>query len=199
MIHRRPAFLIGLLIVAAGALPALGQTAPIANRISPHEIISAHMGSRGGPMMIIVYGRPYSKDPKSGEIRKIWGGLIPFGKVWRTGADEATVMIIGAPVQMGDTTIPAGAYTLFTVPNEDGSAKLVINKKVGQWGVPYREAAEKDNELARIDLRKEPAPEKQVDQFTMSIEPDAANTGGGLIKMVWENTAYAMPFTVVKK
>jgi len=196
MIRNRFA-LIAFVLAFAAALPVFGQTAPIAERISPHELISAHVGSRGGPLMMIVYGRPYSKAPKTGEIRKIWGGVVPFGKVWRTGSDEATVMIVGAPMVMGDTTIPAGAYTLFTLPNEDGSAKLIINKKVGQWGVPYREAAEKDNELARIDLRKEAAPEKQVDQFTMSIEPDAA-TGGGVIKMVWENTAYAMPFALKK-
>ena len=148
--------------------------------------------------MIIVYGRPYSKAPRGGEIRKIWGGLIPFGKVWRTGSDEATLMIIAAPVVMGDTTVPAGAYTLFTVPNEDGSAKLIINKKIGQWGIPYNEANEAANELARIDLKKLPAPEKQVDQFTMAIEADPATPGGGMIKMVWENTAFGMPFTLKK-
>src|SRR4051812_20465128 len=106
MIRSRSALIVLVLTMAGalpGALPAFGQTSPIANRISPHEIISAHVGSRGGPLMMIVYGRPYSKDPKSGEIRKIWGGLIPFGKVWRTGSDEATVMIIGAPIIMGDT------------------------------------------------------------------------------------------------
>jgi hypothetical protein len=189
--------LLVLLVAIACALPARGQTAPITTRVSPHEVVSAHIGSRGGPLMIIVYGRPYSKDPKSGEIRKIWGGLVPFGKVWRTGADEATLMVLAQPIVMGDTTIPAGAYTLFTLPNEDGSAKLIINKKIGQWGVPYKEASEKENELARIDLQKDAAPEKQVDQFTISIAPDSA-TGGGILKLAWENTAYAMPFTVKK-
>ena len=192
----RSAFIPFALILAC-ALPALGQTKEISTRISPHEIVSAHIGSRGGPLMIVVYGRPYSKDPRSGEIRKIWGGLVPFDKVWRTGADEATLMIIGQPMVMGDTTVPAGAYTLFTLPKADGTAKLIINKKVGQWGIPYIEAKEKDNELARIDLQKDAAPDKQVDQFTMSIDADPA-TGGGILKMVWENTAFAMPFAVKK-
>jgi hypothetical protein len=196
MMRSRFAVMIVALLFAS-ALPVMGQTAPIATRVSPHEVVSAHIGSRGGPLMIIVYGRPYSKDPKTGEIRKIWGGLVPFGKVWRTGADEATLMIIAQPIVMGDTTVPAGAYTLFTLPNEDGSAKLIINKKIGQWGVPYKEASEKENELARIDLKKDAPPEKQVDQFTISIVPDPA-TGGGILKMIWENTAYAMPFTVKK-
>lgn len=182
-------------VLVSCVLPSLGQTAMPA-RISPHEVIGAHIGKRGGSMMI-VYGRPYSKDPKNGEIRKIWGGLVPWDKVWRMGADEATVMIIAQPIVIGDTTLPAGAYTLFMVPKEDGSAKLIINKKIGQWGVPYNEAKEKDNELARIDLTKDTAPDKQVDQFTMAIVPDKA-TGGGTIKMVWENTAFAMPFTLGK-
>ena len=189
--------LVVFAVMLGNVLPALAQTAPITTRISPHEIVSAHIGRRNGPLMIIVYGRPYSKDPHSDKIRKIWGGLVPFGKVWRTGADEATLMIIGQPIVMGDTTIPAGAYTLFTAPLEDGSAKLIINKKIGQWGVPYIEAREKDNELARIDLKKDVPPANQVDQFTISIEPDPS-TGGGILKMVWENTSFAMPFTLAK-
>jgi hypothetical protein len=195
MKQANPVF-IALTILFSSALSTTAQVAPIAKRISPHELVSAHIGRHGGSLMI-VYGRPYSKNPKSDEIRKIWGGLIPWGKVWRMGADEATLMVVPQAIVMGDTTIPAGAYTLFMLPQEDGTAKLIINKKVGQWGVPYNEAKEKDNELARIDLKKDTAPEKQVDQYTMSIEPDAA-TGGGDIKMVWENTAFAMPFTLAK-
>jgi hypothetical protein len=188
--------LIVFAVLAGSVLPARAQTAPITTRISPHELVSAHVGRRGA-LIIIVYGRPYSKDPHSGTIRKIWGGLIPWGKVWRTGADEATLRILGQPIVMGDTTIPAGAYTLFTVPLEDGTAKLIINKRIGQWGVPYNETREKDNELARIDLKRDAPPDKQIDQFTMSIASDPS-TGGGIIKMVWENTAFAMPFTLAK-
>jgi len=67
----------------ASALPVMAQR----QRISPHETISSTID---GDKVTIVYGRPYSKDPKTGEVRKIWGKLVPFGKVWRTGADEAT-------------------------------------------------------------------------------------------------------------
>jgi hypothetical protein len=172
------------------ALPAGAQT----TRVSPHETISTVIGGRGAPRVTIVYGRPYSKDHKTGEIRKIWGGLVPFGKVWRTGADEATILLTQKDMVMGDTTIPAGAYSLFTLPAEDGTAKLIINKKVGQWGVPYFEKNEAANELARIDLKVDAPPESRVDQFTMSIVNDPS-TKGGIIKMVWENTAFSMPFT----
>src|SRR5476649_1042865 len=86
--------LIVFAVLACTALSTKAQTSPITTRISPHDIVSAHLGRRGA-LMVIVYGRPYSKDPHSDTIRKIWGGLVPWGKVWRTGADEATLMIIG--------------------------------------------------------------------------------------------------------
>ncbi|MGA2230503.1 MAG: DUF2911 domain-containing protein [Tepidisphaeraceae bacterium] len=159
-------------------------------RISPHDTISTVIA---GDRVTIVYGRPFSKDPNSGAIRKIWGGLIPYDKVWRTGADEATLMITQQPIVMGGTTVPAGAYTLFTLPAADGTAKLIINKQIGQWGLQYDEK----QDFARIDLVKDPPPAAQVDQFIMAIARDAA-TGGGVIKMTWENTEYSMPFTVQK-
>src|SRR5882724_4102389 len=115
-------------LVLFSALPAAAQQ----KRVSPHETISAVVE---GNRVTIVYGRPYSKAPRGGEVRKIWGALIPYGKVWRTGADEATLLITQKPIVMGDTTIPAGAYTLFTLPTEDGKAKLIISKQLGQWGL----------------------------------------------------------------
>jgi hypothetical protein len=136
-----------------------------------------------------VYGRPYSKDPKTGQIRKIWGGLVPDGKIWRMGADEATLLITQQPIVLGETTVPAGAYTLFMLPTGEG-AKLVINKQLGQWGLQYDEK----QDLARVDLKKEPL-DKTVDQFTMAVEK-AGN--GGVIKMMWENTQFSVPFTVKK-
>src|SRR5580658_9707362 len=126
--------LLTLSLTLLGAVPLIAQTAPITTRLSPHEVVSAHIGKRGGPLMIIVYGRPYSKDPHTGEIRKIWGGLVPYGKVWRTGADEATLMITQQPIVLGGAAIPAGCYSVWTLPNDDGTAKLIINKQIGQWG-----------------------------------------------------------------
>lgn len=92
-------------IVAIGLLPSMAQQ----KRLSPHETVGAVID---GSRITIVYGRPYTKNPRTGEIRKIWGGLVPYGEVWRTGADEATLLITQKPVAFGDTVIPAGAYTL---------------------------------------------------------------------------------------
>ncbi|MGD0252709.1 MAG: DUF2911 domain-containing protein [Verrucomicrobiota bacterium] len=174
--------------IIATALPVMAQR----KRISPHETISSTID---GSKVTIVYGRPYSKDPKTGEIRKIWGGLVPYGKVWRTGADEATLLTTEQPIVLGGTDIPAGTYSLFTLPAADGTAKLIVNKKTGQWGIPYKEQSEATNELARIDLKKNTL-DKTVDQFTMAIEPNPS--GGGVLKMMWENTGFSVPFTVQK-
>src|ERR1700746_887749 len=143
-------------------------------RISPHETISKVID---GNRVTIVYGRPYTKDPRTGQTRKIWGELVPYGEVWRTGADEATLLITQKPIWIGDTLIPAGAYTLRTLPNEDGTAKLIINKQIGQWGVgpgSYNE----EQDLARVDLAKE-ALDTPVDQFTMAIAKNPS--GGGIL------------------
>ena len=174
--------------IIATTLPVMAQR----KRVSPHETISATID---GNKVTIVYGRPYSKDPKTGEIRKIWGGLVPYGKVWRTGADEATLLTTEKPIVLGGTDVPAGTYSLFTVPAADGTAKLIVNKRTGQWGIPYKEAGEATNELARIDLKKDTL-DKTVDQFTMAIETNPA--GGGVLKMMWENTGFSVPFTLKK-
>jgi len=169
--------------IVAVALPALAQR----KRVSPHETVSADID---GAKLSVVYGRPYTKDPKSGEPRKIWGKLVPYGKVWRAGADEATIFTTDQTLTFGDTTVPAGKYSLYMLPGEDGS-KLIINKQTGQWGTMYDEK----QDLARVDLKKS-AVDKQVDQFAIAI--DKGDAGGGVLKLTWENTQYAVPFTVKK-
>ena len=131
--------IITAMLVSALPLMAQQKRAASTGGVSPHETISQVFDGARNNRVMIIYGRPYSKDPKSGEVRKIWGGLVPYGKVWRTGSDEATLLITQKPIVIGETTIPAGAYTLFTLPQEDGTAKLIINKQVGQWGLSYDE------------------------------------------------------------
>lgn len=157
-------------------------------RVSPHETVKADID---GATVTIVYGRPYSKDPKSGATRKIWGELVPFGKVWRTGADEATLLTTTQALDIGGTSIPAGTYSLFSLPDEKGGAKLIVNKQTGQWGTKYDEK----QDLARIDMKKDAA-DKPVDQFTIAIDKNPA--GGGILKLTWENTQYSVGLTAKK-
>jgi hypothetical protein len=180
-------FLLTLSAAMACVSPLMAQQ----KRISPHETVSKVID---GNRVMIVYGRPYTKDPDTGQKRKIWGDLVPYGEVWRTGADEATLLITQKPIIIGGTTIPAGAYTLRTLPNEDGTAKLIINKQIGQWGIGPG-SYDQEQDLVRIDLKKDVL-DVPVDQFTIAISKNPS--GGGVLSMMWESTAFSVPFTVQK-
>jgi Protein of unknown function (DUF2911) len=177
-----------LLILPLSLVAASFVLADDKPRVSPHETVTADID---GNTVTIVYGRPYTKDPKTGAPRKIWGELVPFGKVWRTGADEATLLTTKQPLDIGGTTVPAGTYSLFTLPEQGGAAKLIVNKQTGQWGTKYDEK----EDLARIEMTKE-AVSKPVDQFTIALEKNPA--GGGTLKLTWENTQYSVALKAKK-
>jgi hypothetical protein len=165
----------------------LGAQAQDKPRVSPAATVKATIDDAD---VTIVYSRPYTKDPKTGAPRKIWGGLVPFGKVWRTGANEATVLTTTKALDFGGTALPAGSYSLFTVPEENGG-KLIINKQTGQWGTKYDEK----QDLAKVDLTKVKA-DAPADQFTITLDKNPA--GGGTIKLIWEDAAYSVNFSVKK-
>ena len=181
--------------VVLATLPLMAQSkrANSTGGVSPHETTSAVIGDRRtGCRVTVTYGRPYTKDPRSGEARKIWGGLVPWGKPWRLGADEATTLVTQQPLQFGETTVPAGAYTLYMVPEENGASKLAISTKLGGWGIPV----DTSHDLGRVDLKKETL-EKPVDQLTISIEKNSDGTGGA-IKISWDTEQFSAPFIVKK-
>lgn len=128
-----------------------------------------------GKTVNIAYSRPSAKG------RKIMGGLVPYGQVWRTGANEATSFTTDADLVVGGTTVPAGKYTIYALPGES-AWKLIINKQTGQWGTKYDEK----QDLARVDMQvsKTSAP---VEQFTISF--DKAGDNAAKLKLEWENTA----------
>lgn len=161
---------------------------------SVHATTSAVIGPNRneGNMITISYGRPTAVHPrKGGEPRKIWGGLVPWGKADRMGADEATSLITQKAIDVGGTTIPAGVYTLYIVPQETGVSKLAFSKSIGKWGVPVDES----NDLARVDLKKESLPEA-VNQLTITVENTPRGSMNGVIKIKWEKTQFSLPFTV---
>jgi hypothetical protein len=192
---KRIGFVAALVVATAlcADAPVMAQAAKKkAQRISPHETISLVVD---GSRVTIVYGRPYTTKPGTSDARKIWGGLVPYDRVWRLGADEATLLVTEQPLMIGDLTLAPGAYTLFAYPAADGSAKLIVNKRIGQWGIPYDEKKEASNELGRIDLKKDTLDEP-VNQFTMALERNPS--GGGVISLMWETTKYSVPFTIKK-
>ena len=171
---------------SAPAAPAtIAPPAAPRARVSPHEVISLKVDNN---RVTLIYGRPYSKDPKSGAIRKIWGTLVPYGKVWRTGSDEATTLITQKPLVFGSTTIPAGTYTLYWVLKENGDSKLAFSRSIGKWGIPVDETAD----VARVSFKKSELP-AQIDQLTIAVENTPT---GGVIKVSWEKSQYAAEFTV---
>jgi hypothetical protein len=171
-------------IILAGALPIMAQE----RHVSPHETISAVVD---GNRVTITYGRPFAVKPGTTEVRKIWGTLVPYGEPWRMGADEATTLITQKPLEIGGKAIPAGVYTLYMMPSETGTSQLAISTGLGGWGIPV----DTTHDLARVDLEKS-ALEKTVDQFTMGIVKNPS--GGGVLKLSWENTQFSTPFTVQK-
>lgn len=180
------------------AVTAPGSVAPAPAprpRVSPHETVGAVID---GNRVTVVYGRPYRKDPKTGDIRTVWGGqLVPAGKVWRTGADEATLLLTERAIELGDATIPAGAHTLWTHMNDDGTAQLIVNKQVGQWGAnrDFKRVYDEANDVARIALKKEPL-SSTVEQFTIAIE--RGSSGGGTLKLMWADTQFSAPIALKK-
>jgi hypothetical protein len=193
-------WILAIVVLAmAGMLSAWsqqgGRSATLTQpRISPHDVISSTFdGDFFGNRVMIIYGRPYSKNPRGEDIRKIWGGLVPWGERWRLGADEATLMITQKPLKFGSLDVPAGTYSLYMLPEENGPSKLIINKQIGQWGIrePYRE----DLELGRVDLQRKTT-DNRVDQLTITVE--RGESGGGVLRITWENLSFSAPFTVGK-
>ncbi len=112
-----------------------------------------------GKTVKIDYSSPRAKG------RKIFGGLVPYGEVWRTGANEATTFVADTNVEVGGTSVPAGSYTIFTIPAAD-KWTLIINKKTGEWGIPYKYESD---ELAKVPMTvsKTSGP---VEDFTIAFD-----------------------------
>jgi len=155
------------ILLTAAAFAQMGGGKP-----SPAVSTSCDLG--GGKTIKTNYSSPRMKG------RKIYGGLVPFGEVWRTGANEATTFVTSSDVEVGGKSIPAGSYTIFTVPNAD-KWTLIVNKKTGEWGIPYKYESD---ELARVDMNvsKLPAP---MENFTITYDKSA---GGCTMKIDWEMT-----------
>lgn len=193
-------FLIFVITAVAQTMPQQStpqqtpaQPSASAPRPRPSPPGTADFKFADGKTIAVKYSRPYIRDPKTGQPRKIMGGLVPYGKEWRTGANEATSFVTTADLDIAGTKVPAGSYTLYTLPQENGPWKLIISKKTGQWGIPYPGA---ESDLARIDMKtaKLAAP---VDPFTISFEQRGENAG--IMKLEWENTSASVDFSEANK
>jgi hypothetical protein len=162
--------------VCAAALAQANDAPKKAPLLSPPATATV---SLNGKDVSISYNSPSMRG------RVIMGGLVPYGKVWRTGANPATTIKTDADLMIGTALVPAGTYTLFTLPSAD-TWKLIINKQTGQWGLTYNA----DQDLARVDMMKAALPAPQ-EAMSISFE----NTSGGKTELHvrWEKTDVWVP------
>ncbi len=161
------------LLVIAIAVVTLHAQADKSKRPSPPA--STKCDLPGGKSITIDYSSPRVKG------RKIFGSdIAPYGQVWRTGANEATTFVTTTDLMVGGKHVPAGSYTLFTVPDKDKWV-LIVSKKTGEWGIPYPGA---DSDLLRVDMTAV-ATSALVENFTIAFDKSAK---GCTLRIEWENT-----------
>ncbi len=127
-----------------------------------------------GHTVTINYSRPSMRS------RKIFGGLVPYDQVWRTGANAATSLKTDVDLMIGDTRVPAGSYTLYTLPGMN-NWQLIVNKQTGQWGTEYNQA----QDLARIPMKVTQRP-SGLELFTISFKKTSGTSA--TLQLEWENT-----------
>lgn len=176
------------LVLGVAAAAAIGLAATVGaqqtTQVHPGKGGSPHVKTEwtvNGAKISITYGRPSLKG------RTVGKEVAPFGKEWRTGADEATTLVTDKPLKFGTLAVPAGTYTLYTLPGEK-EWQLIVSKKTGQWGIPYPAG----EDLGRVPMKVEQA-STPAEQLTISIDD---TPGGGTLKVSWGTTVASVPFTV---
>jgi hypothetical protein len=169
----RKAILMGsAVLLAAAATVVVRAQQDKSKRPSPPATAKCELA--GGKSVTVDYSSPRAKG------RKVFGGIVPYGEVWRAGANEATTFVTNSDLMVGGKHVPAGSYTLFAIPNQD-KWTLIISKKTGEWGVPYPGA---DSDFARVDM-KVSATSGAVENFTIAFDKGAK---GCTLRMEWENS-----------
>jgi hypothetical protein len=183
---------LALIAAAAwtGPLPAqtnpadkMGQMSPSQGKPLASPAQHARVVFGGGPAAIDVsYNSPSMRG------RKIMDGLVPYGKVWRTGANPATTLVTATDIHIGSLAVPAGTYTLYTLPGQQDWL-LIVNKQIGQWGTEYHQ----DQDLGRVPTQ---AVAMTSPQETMSITFENTTGSSTQLHIRWENTDRYVPITV---
>jgi hypothetical protein len=176
--HIRLFALAVVLTVATGAASAQKVT-----QVHPGRGGSPHVRAEwtiDGANISIEYGRPYFKGRQESV-------LMPLGREWRIGADEATTLKTDKPLKFGTLTVPAGTYTLYTVPGQS-EWQLVVSKATGQWGIPYPQG----QDLGRVPMTVGRT-DSSVEQLTIAVDDTPA---GATLRVEWGSTRASLPFTV---
>lgn len=145
----------------------------------PSPPATAKLDLGGSASVTVDYSSPRLKG------RHVGQEIAPYGQIWRTGANEATTLVTTTDIAVGGTPVPAGSYTMFTLPNKDKWV-LIISKKTGEWGTDYPGAS---NDLARVDMKVSTLP-SPVENFTISFDK---SPNGGTMNLEWETTRASVP------
>ncbi len=174
-----------LLALTLGLLPATGyssavvlQSPTLADKPLPSPAADANVMLDGKPVSV-HYNAPSMRN------RKIMGDKVPYGKVWRTGANPATAFKTGTNLKIGNAQVPAGTYTLYTLPSES-TWMLIVNKQTGQWGTEYNQG----QDLVRIPMKKAMLPQSQE---KMSISFEDTRGKSTTLHIRWETTDVSVP------
>ena len=167
--------MLSLCLLFAAALSAAEAKKPL----SPPATAEA---TWGGKKITVNYSAPSKRG------RPIMGELVPYGQVWRTGANAATSLVTATDLMIGSLHVPAGSYTLYTIPGEK-EWTLIVNKQTGQWGTKY----DQSQDLGRVAMKVEPVKDT-VETFVIGLEPKGTNKG--LLALTWENTRATVPVMV---
>jgi hypothetical protein len=162
----------------ARAWAALENRGSAMGELSTRDTVRA---SIAGASLWLDYGRPLKRG------RVVFGGVVPWNQVWRTGANEATQFRTDRTLEIGGVVLAAGMYTLWTIPSP-GGWKLVVNSETGQWGTDHHA----DRDLFQLDMRSTSVPQI-VERFTIGIRPEGQ---GGVLVLQWDTTQASIPFTV---
>jgi hypothetical protein len=170
------------MLAVIAALWALAEAAPRAQEKKPLSPPAKAEATVAGKKITINYSAPSMRG------RKIMGGLVPLGEVWRTGANAATTMTTEAPLTIGSLNVPAGSYSIFTIPGEK-EWTLIINKQTGQWGTDH----DKAQDLGRVPMKVRKL-DKPVETFVIAVVPGKGKDA--MLTMTWENTEASVPLSV---
>jgi hypothetical protein len=162
---------VALAYAARGPAGAIGALAP---RDTVTTVVH-------GAQFVLDYGRPYVRG------REIFGEVVPWGRVWRLGANQATHFRTERDVVIGGLTVPAGLYTLWVLPVEGDRWHLIVNRQSGQWGTIY----DPERDLGRVPLTVRRLTEP-VEQLTIRMEP---RTVGGVFLIQWDTYEASVPFS----
>lgn len=152
-------------------------------KASPEDIVTY---SRNGAKFEVFYNRPSKRN------RVIFGGLVPYSKVWRTGANEATTFETNKDLIIEGKTLRAGKYTLWTIP-EEKHWLIIFNSKMYPWGVTRDEVAQRQPDYDVLQVKAEVEPQVNItEMFTIRIEDNPTMA----LSFTWDQTRVAVPFGV---